>query len=470
MNKTTIQIAMAATLALALVAATPATTNSVLDAVIASAIKAGGAPGAQVAVVRDGALVFNRGFGFSNRAKQVRVTNNTQFEIGSVTKQFTAAAILQLKEQGKLKLTDRLAQYVPQYKLGAKVTIEELLRQVSGIPDYLNDVGDPHHLVTTTSGGLDAALKMIAGMPLHFAPGTRWRYSNTNYLLLGAIVARVSGMPYEQYIQQHIFAPAGMKHSAFIADEPRLAEMATGYRSKSSHPRAVTERIGDGWAGGAGAIVSTAGDVAKWDEAFFGGRIVSPADVKLATTPALLPSGASTHYGFGWGIDTLYGQPLIWHNGGSLGFVAQNDYFPKQHEAVIALINDIAASSATIADRAFGAMNPAIAAASNKAAPNEEPRITALAKKWLAFSQSGTLDKSELTSSFAKFLTPDRVRQAQQGLAPLGAPTAFIYRGKQTSPRGTLYTYRVVFTSATMTMIIGIDAAGKINGIGFRPI
>lgn len=431
-------------------------------------MQAGHVPGAQIAILRDGSVVVSQAYGVANVARSTPVTQDSQFEIGSITKQFTAAAILQLKEQGKLRLSDPLGKYVPEYPRGKKITIEQLLRQVSGIPDYLNDTKASESVVSKTPGGLDAALKLIVKMPLHFAPGTRWRYSNTNYLLLGAIVARVSGVPYEQYIREHIFKPAGMSNSAFVRDEPSLPAMATGYEIGKGPPR-VAPAIQDGWAGGAGAIVSTALDLAKWDAAFFGGKIVSPQDVTLATTSATLPDGESTRYGFGWGIDTLDSQPMIWHNGGSLGFVSQNDYFPVQREAIVVLTNDNGPSAAAIAERVFETLNPEIAAASAKPAEGEDPAVTALAKKWLQLSQQGKLDKADLTQEFAEFLTPERTGQAKDGLAPLGEPQSFVYRGKQTMNGVTIYTYRVTFDSAALMMTIGIDGKGKIAGLGFRP-
>ena len=156
-------------------------------------------------------------------------------------------------------------------------------------------------IITTRPGNLDAALALITKMPLHFKPGTQWEYSNTNYLLLSAIIARVSHMPFHEYIsKKNTSAPAHMSHSAFLKDEPFLANMAVGYFITSPAKLARAGHIGYGWSGGAGSIVSTAGDLARWDIAFFSDRIISAADVKLATTAARI-HGKLTNYGFGWG-------------------------------------------------------------------------------------------------------------------------------------------------------------------------
>ncbi|HEY9181519.1 MAG TPA: serine hydrolase domain-containing protein, partial [Candidatus Baltobacteraceae bacterium] len=165
---------------------------SLVGQAIQTALQADKTPAAQVAVVRNGRLIEDGAFGLANLDRKVAATPQTQFEIGSVTKQFTAAAILQLKEQGKLRLSDPLGKYVPEYARGKAITIEQLLWQVSGVPNY-TDVNHFVHIAGTTPGSLDAALALIAKKPLHFKPGTRWEYSNTNYLLLGGVVARASG-------------------------------------------------------------------------------------------------------------------------------------------------------------------------------------------------------------------------------------------------------------------------------------
>lgn len=448
-----------------LVAAAPASTIALIPGAVQTAIASARIPGAQVAIVRNGTIVLDRGFGVENIDTQQPVTNRTHFEIGSVTKQFTAAAILQLAEQGKLKLTDRLGTYVPEYARGKNITLEELMWQVSGIPNYTS-VNHFESISGTPPGGLGPALALIAKKPLAFAPGTRWAYSNTNYLLLGAVVARVSHMRWETYVRKNIFARAGMTHSTFIDDEPGLAHMASGYALERGTLRPAPRLIG-AWAGSAGDIVSTASDVAKWDLAFFGGKIVSMRDVRLATTAHRLPSGRSTDYGFGWLIDTFQGQPRISHDGGTNGFTSQNAYFPKQHQFVVALINTSSAQAASVAASAFDAMHPAITAAARKPAPGENSTITALARRWLHLAQTGKLDRSQLTPAFSKVLTPAIVTRTQQGLGPLGDPTSFVYRGKRTSNGTTAYRYRVSFPSVTLLMILQIDAKGQISGIAF---
>lgn len=435
---------------------------------VQSAMQVNKTPAAQVGVVRDGSLIEDDAFGMANLKQRIAATPQTQFEIGSVTKQFTAAAILQLKEQGKLKLSDPLGKYVPEYPQGKAITIEQLLWQISGVPNY-TDVNHFVHIAGTTPGSLDAALKLIAKKPLDFKPGTHWEYSNTNYLLLGGVVASVSHMPWETYIRRHIFAPVGMTHSAFIQDEPHLPNVATGYDRKKNGTFVVAPPLHGPWAGAAGAIVSTVEDMAKWDQAFFGGKVVSPQDVALATTAHTLPNGTSTHYGFGWEVNTHEGQPQIAHSGGTFGFTSVNQYYPKLHEFVIVLDNVVGIDPDVIASRTFDALNPAIAAANSKPAAGENPAITALARQWLHMAQTGQVDRSQLTPAFAKDLTADAIAATKSALGPMGEPTSFVFLGKTSEGGVTQYQYRLTFKSGVVNMVMGIDKDGKIALIGFQP-
>ncbi|HLI96106.1 MAG TPA: hypothetical protein VKT72_08475, partial [Candidatus Baltobacteraceae bacterium] len=197
-----------------------------------------------------------------------------------------------------------------------------------------------------------------------------------------------------------------------------------------------------------------------------GGKIVSSQDVALATTPHQLSSGKSTGYGFGWFIMKKADQPEIAHSGGTFGFASENEYFPNLHEFVIVLTNVAGLDPGFIADQTFDALNPAIAAAEKTPAKGEDPAITALAKQWVHRMQTGDIDKSQLSASFAKHLTPDAVNGMKEGLAPLGNPTSFVYRGKSTANGATAYQYSVNFKGASLDLTIAVDSQGKISALG----
>lgn len=431
-----------------------------LEAAVRGALQADRIPGVEIGVAVRGKLVLDAGYGLASVDAQIPVTPATHFEIGSITKQFIAASILQLKEHGKLKLSDRLGRYVPEYPQGKNVTIEQLLWQVSGIPDYINGVPGIRKIVMTKRGGLHQGLLDIKGMPLYFKPGTKWRYSNTNYLLLGAVVARVSHQSWKEYLREHIFAPAGMTQTGFISDESHLLPMAVGYATDSRGRLRQAPHTMPGWGGPDGAIVSTAADLARWDDAFFSGRVVNMADVRLATAAHHLPSGASTNYGFGWMLDDLDGQKRIWHGGTTLGFDAQNAYFPALHEAVIVLTNSY--TGGLIAPRVFEALHPALAAAARKPAKGEDPKITALATVWIHRFQTGTVDKSQLTAEAAAHVTPRMLSFIKSVIGPLGDPT-LVYLGKTAKAGSTTYDYRVDFKEASFLMHFIVEAGGKVD-------
>lgn len=305
---------------------------------IQRSIQSTGAIGASVVIVRGGAIVYERSFG-KRAGGAGAATRDTRFEIGSLTKQFTAAAILQLKEHGRLRLDDPLSAYVPGFPHAREVTLRQLLSQTSGLPDFM-ETNHFLHLSHTTAGSVRAVERMASG-PLHFAPGSRWEYSNTNYFALGRVIEVASGETYDTYVRVHLFVPAGMTHSATIAQEARIKDLATGYwrGMRGRGPLTPAPSTLQSWTWSAGDIVSTAGDVARWDIALADGRIISRADFGLMTRPAKLTNGKTVDYAFGWWTDPLMGHRLFAGLGDTYGFSSANEVFPDDHLAIIVLEN-----------------------------------------------------------------------------------------------------------------------------------
>lgn len=438
-------------------------------------------PGLQIVVIDHGKIVRNEGYGLRNVATRQPVDTETGFEIGSITKQFTAAAILQLKERGKLSLGDPIGKYIPAYFTGRNITISQLLLQVSGIPSYTETKAFSKLVVMRGSaitlshpGNFAAILAMIKNMPLAFAPGTKFQYSNSNYVLLGRIVEIASGMPWERYVATNIFRPAGMTHSSFMENESHIADMATGYTSSRAcshwearcHGYFIPTGTFPGWAEGAGAIVSTAGDLARWDLALLSGKIVSKNDVQLMMTPAALPAfNADSHYAFGWVIDRYDGQPRVWHNGGTFGFSATNELYPSLDQALIILINTTAVDADTIATSEFDRLHPELAKSANAPVAGENPAITARVKAIFAQLASGSVDRTQFTTQMNQALTPAVLASAKTQFGALGAPLRWTYRGSKASGDQTAYTYRVAFSSGvSFNVYVTVGADGKIAG------
>ncbi len=457
---------LAAALTLTSLALARNSTSSAVDGVAQQAMKTVHVPGLVIAVANGGAPPEIRAYGVSNVASATPIDEGTRFEIGSITKQFTAAAVLQLKEAGKLSLDDRLGNFVPQYATARNVTVRQLLWQVSGVPDY-TDGADFDRLAATHAGSFAAILARVAKKPLHFPPGTQWEYSNTNFVLLGRIVEVASRTKWETYIRSHVFAPAGMTRSDFMNDEAALSDMATGYSILNG--KAVRARAWDvGWVGAAGAIVSTAGDMLKWDDALFGGKVVSRDDLRLMTTPGRLGNGKPTAYGFGIDIEKQNGQLVFEHQGGTPGFGALNAVYPALRQTIVVLGNS--PETSLMGARLFAALHPRLASSENAGVPGEDLRVTVRAKEWWHRLATGDVDRSQLTAHFRKDLTPQLIGQLKAHLAQLGDPLTWAYRGRASSPNGGVrYNYALSFKGGVaVAFSMDVTSDGKIASFQFE--
>ena len=447
--------------------ASPPPFNAPVAAAVDKILAAQKPVGAAVGIVKDGRLVYVKTYGLRNVAKNEPVDENTRFEIGSVTKQFTAAAILQLQEAGKLSIDDKLAQYLPAFPHANEITLRQMLNQVSGLEDYLHQV-PPDKLA---SGGGLSAIAALVNVPLHFTPGTKWEYSNTNYYVLGKVVEKVSGQSWEAYVREHIFAPAGMTRSAFVDDEATLDDFAVGYWNgfHAQLPMQPAPLIHNAWAGGAGAIVSTVADMAAWDTALASGKIVNAADYALMSTPPVLPDGHHDTYGMGLGADPLDGHKRIWHNGGSLGSFTMNATYPDDHLDIIVFENSNTGDPNTVETAVLESMFPDAAIAAHAAAPGEDLAMRPRILHFLEEAMNGSLQSGELTPDFAKVATPATQQQIAKLFAPLGKPTAVIFKGTSKVPDATIYHYRVEFPTTTVNFDIGFDTKTHlVAGLGLQ--
>lgn len=297
------------------------------------------APGLAVLVARDGRVVFTRGFGLANVAEKIEITPETKFRIGSISKQFTAAAIVRLAEQGKLTLEDSLAKFFPDFPHGHEVTLRHLLTHTSGVhsytdkPEFLKHVGDPVE-----------SMQLIASFrddPPDFAPGAGFHYSNSGYFLLGEIVRQVSGKPLAEYLREQFFEPLAMKDTGVFVNRTPPPVMARGYSWNAGKFEPALD-WDMSWAGGAGALYSTVGDLFRWNEALFGGHVMSEASFRAAITPVALPPNVDgMKYGYGLTMYELKGLPVIGHGGGLNGWASQLLRLPDQRCTVVALGNSL---------------------------------------------------------------------------------------------------------------------------------
>ena len=291
-----------------------------------------------ILVARNGKVIVAKGYGMANLKKHIPNTPDTEFRIGSVTKQFTAMAILMLQARGKLNVQDPICKYVPKCpKDWRPITIYELLTHTSGIPNF---TAFPNYrklqVRQTTPAQL---LDDFRTKPLDFKPGTRFKYSNSGYQVLGYIIRKVSGEPYPKFLQQHIFGPLGMRDSGYDSSHPTARNHAQGYApGKNGYRRAQYVNMSVPYS--AGALYSTVQDLYTWDRALEAGRMLPKALHEQMFTPHVaMDKSGNLQYGFGWMITTEFGHKEYVHNGGIQGFTSVNSWFPGQRAYVIVLNN-----------------------------------------------------------------------------------------------------------------------------------
>ena len=440
-----------------------------IDSAMTDAMARGHIAGASIAIAQNGKMLYAKGYGYRDQGFQKHADKSTIYEIGSVTKQFTAAAVLMLVRDKKLSLEDPLSKFVPQYTNAAAVTVRQLLNQTSGIPNYTED---PKFDVWGNQDNTPAqVLAHVQTQKLDFAPGSQWAYSNTNYLLLGMIIERVSGQPYADFVQKKLFAPLHLK-STFYTCLARLGtdDIAAGTAWRDGHfVPAGQGSMTTPYA--AGALSSNVLDLTAWDTALLGDRVLPHALTQLMITPGTLTDGSKTTYGMGLGIARIYGRLVIAHNGGIGGFSAVTGTERDSHLQITILSNtqglDLGPIVKTLTQIVHPPNNAELVASSFHPAKNEDPQITALVKSIVAQAQAGKIDRSTLTPEFSAELTDANVIQTGAALSSLGAPSLFEFAGSSKKGDSTLYTYRISFASRKLIVTVGLAASGKISMIGF---
>jgi D-alanyl-D-alanine carboxypeptidase len=425
-------------------------------------------PGATVEIVQDDRVVYAHAFGFSDLALRTPARYGTHYEIGSITKQITAAAVLQLREARKIDLDAKIATYVPDAPHATEITVRQLLTQTSGLVDYLDVPG----IVTSKAVTYDQLMSSIAGKPLQFAPGGGWRYSNTNYVILGRIIEVVSNERYDAYVRRHIFSPLGMKQTFTIDDESSIPDMSFGYQLANGHLSPVRGAISGSYGWSAGDIVSTVGDVADWGAALRNGAVITGQDYALMTTSQPTTQGDSG-YGFGLFLDAIDDQPRIGHTGGDPGFTAAAEYFPKQNVNIIALTNDgnengHPEAGEILTTVAYEDMFPQFAATAMRPSADENPVVRAKVRTFFLQLQSGQENYETMAPGLAaKFRARYSALFASE-FAPYGIPSAFIFRGRRVEAEKQWFDYVIHFgPGVSLRIAVGFDGAGKVSGLSF---
>jgi CubicO group peptidase (beta-lactamase class C family) len=303
-----------------------------LDEYIKSAVSVYKFNGA-VLIARKGEVILQKGYGYKNFALKSLNDTNSVFQIGSLTKSFTAAVILKLQEEGKLSVDDKLSKYFPQVISADKITLRELLNHTSGLYNYVNDIAAGDSAIVSRPMSRQKVLDMFARKKLQFKPGKKYSYCNSDYYLLGMIIEKITGMRYDQAIRKWIFEPLGMKHSGFDYINLKDPAKASGYVIISATKYTPNVQWDSTVSCAAGAIYSTTGDLFKWNRAIATQRILSRGSWEQAFTPGL------GNYGYGWWIRSMFNRKCINHGGRLLGFMSSFTYYPDDDITIILLIN-----------------------------------------------------------------------------------------------------------------------------------
>jgi CubicO group peptidase (beta-lactamase class C family) len=397
-------------------------------------------------VLRAGRVSFVRAYGWADAGRRLAVRPATPFEIGSLTKQVTAACILQLAEAGRLDIDQPLAAYLPDAPHAAEVTLRQLLSHTSGLHDYLDLTPEQFAALASKPIAYRDLVARVASLPLDFPPGSRWSYSNTGYLLLGKVIERVSGESYEAYVRRHILAPLRMTRTHTVAEEARLPGMALGYRHLGGRLERVPA-VDITWSGPAGFLVAPMADLAKWDAALRGGKVVSAASYRLMTTPVMTSANGSAKYGFGFFIDSVYGAPRIGHTGGSIGFTVADEYFPEQDLRVIAFTNlgdDTPEAGETLTNIVFADLHPGIAGKALAAAPGEDTAITGSVRDAFVELQAGA-GYAHFAARLRDKLESGAGARFVASIGPYGAPSAAVFKGVRQDGADRWYDYAMTF-------------------------
>ena len=388
----------------------PSETMQAIDSLVETALADTRVPSASIAVVKDGQIVLAKAYGKA-RLPDVEASPSMRYKIASNSKQFTAAAILLLAERHKLSLDDKVARFLPNLTGADKVTIRNLLTHTSGYQDfYAEDYVVPELRKDTTPQHI---LDVWGKKPLDFAPGTRWQYSNTNYVIAGRIVEQVSHMPLMAFLHNEVFDKLGMKSPVDIGDDWSTDD-ATGYTTYGLGPAREVAPEGKNWLWAAGELGMTASDLARWDISLMKGEVLSPALTKTLTTQMTLTDGTATNYALGLGVKQLDNGHRRWaHTGGASGFHSMNVLYPDDRAAITVLTNGEGATARTIVNgiekRLFTPFTDPDAAAT-----------LARARALFTGLQAANIDRSAMTPALNHYFSDVVLSDFAKSLGPLG--------------------------------------------------
>ena len=374
-------------------------------------------PSAEVGIVRGGRIVYVQAFGDATLSPKKPATPDMHYAIGSISKQFTVAAVMLLQQEGKLSIDDPVSKWFPELTRANEVTLRNLMSHTSGYQDYApEDYPVASQLKPVTPQQI---LETWATKPLDFDPGTQYQYSNTNFNIVGLIVQKASGQPFWSFLKARVLDPVGLSHAIDLDTQHDQLE-PTGYFRHALGPLRPALMEAPGWYFADGEMAMPVGDLLTWDISMMNQSLLSPASYAEMESPTRLKDGLYSNYGLGLTIRALDGHRMVTHGGEVGGFVASNTVFPDDRIAVAVLTNQEASPAAGMIGNALvSLLIPA--GPSQASSPEATAKAEAIAKRALAALQHGTIDRSLFTANCNFYFDAQAIADYKSSLGPLGA-------------------------------------------------
>jgi len=439
-------------------------------------------PGLEVGIYSRGRILLAKGYGLADVELNVPVRPETLMQSGSVGKQFISAAIMMLVEENKISLDDSVTKYFPDAPATWKpVLIRNLLSHTSGLAEYETPerAGPNGPFYLRLDFTEDELAKKIEALPMDWAPGEKWGYRNTNYVLLGIIIHKITGMPYAQFLSERIFKPLGMTSTRLISDRDIIPNRSSGYEIDPDGELRNQEWVSPTFNSTAdGTLYFNVLDLAKWDEALYGTKLLRQSSLDRIWTVYPLNDGKPNQagYGFGWFINDQNGHKRIEHGGAWQGFTCDISRYPDDSLTIAVLTNLDAGHSEPelIAHVVAGLVNPALTVPKLEAIPDNQPEVAQRLRQFLDEIFAGQDLRAEATPQLAAYLTPDAEKRVQQSLAKLwpGGTLTLVHRRPGNVALGGpqwVCTYRLSKGDNAMLIIFGVRPDGKIPVLGMSP-
>jgi CubicO group peptidase (beta-lactamase class C family) len=445
-----------------------------IDRYMAAEMRREDVPGVAVGIYNRGQILLAKGYGLANIELNVPVKAETIFQSGSVGKQFTSAAIMMLVEEGKIGLDDSIVKYFPNAPQSWQaIRVKNLLSHTSGLSEYETNerAGPGGSFYIRLDFTEDELVNKIEALPIEFKPGEKWDYRNTNYVLLGAIIHKVTGSFYADYLRERIFKPLGMNSTRLISEADIIPNRSSGYEHKGETIQNQSWVAPTFNSTADGALYFNVLDVAKWDAALYGTKLLKQSSLDQTWTVFLLNDGNpnSANYGFGWEINSVNGHKQIDHGGAWQGFRCHILRYPDDSISVVVLANVDSARPEQFAHVIAGIVNPAVELPKLVAIEDKQPELARRLGTFLDQITMGKDVKEQLSPRLAGLLTPDVRENVVAELKPIWASDKITLVSRKEKDGITVSRYRIEKGNESRIVRFGLGADGKVATIGILP-